>query len=282
MIDHWLETATHPLPDSIAAEVKDELTAHYEDAVNDYLLQGYGADEARHWALADLGDARETAAHLKIAHLAGRRFRQAALASFGLLVSVFLLVFMTPGVPVFPQATPIQMVIVHLIMALEIVVMIGLLAFLLRSFEYLPTVDFGLPRRLIVGGLLALLPLVIFSSWREHPNQVLIVTDPFLIFSSSTALSTLPALFIGVVGTGWVIAGHRLSRVNFGGLSGPISAVFILSGLTILMQSVGVLIGHPLVPWFGLVLTVITGSIKLALCAMAFFRAIHRPPLLMA
>jgi hypothetical protein len=72
-IGQWLMAATRGLPVHIAAVVRGELTAHYQDALEAHCQVGMTREEAHQAALAELGDANEVADGMRVAHLSRQR-----------------------------------------------------------------------------------------------------------------------------------------------------------------------------------------------------------------
>ena len=68
-LEQWLAEATKGLPQPLARDVRTELEAHFEDAVEDYLTSGRTPEAARTAALADLGDAEVVRHGLHRVHL---------------------------------------------------------------------------------------------------------------------------------------------------------------------------------------------------------------------
>ncbi len=94
-VERWLDRATAGLPAEARGWVRDELRAHYDDAVAARLANGAAEGDARRMALAELGSAAAISGGLRETHLAGRRYRFAAAASLifplGILAHVLLL-----------------------------------------------------------------------------------------------------------------------------------------------------------------------------------------------
>src|SRR5689334_11392718 len=88
--ERWLKRATKRLPADTAAIVREELTAHFEDALEDYLAAGRTPQEAQQAALLALGDGAEVAEGFQQTHFSGRRYLLAA--SIGMIYpAVYLL-----------------------------------------------------------------------------------------------------------------------------------------------------------------------------------------------
>ncbi|MEO8393770.1 MAG: permease prefix domain 1-containing protein [Chloroflexota bacterium] len=80
-LSRWLDAATRGLPCESRGWIRDELLAHYEDAVQEALQRGGSPAEAHVAALAELGSASTIQHDLSETHLAERRYRFAAAAS---------------------------------------------------------------------------------------------------------------------------------------------------------------------------------------------------------
>jgi hypothetical protein len=148
----WLDTATEGLSSEVAAAVRDELTAHYEDALAEYTEQGAADAHAR--AMADLGAADTTAQGLKDAHLGRRRYEMASVASLLTVITIFVVNFAyVLCVGKGPQAKMILLLVFNL-------VMLPLSLWVLLTLKRLLTWRFGVPRldrifALGIGGLVA-------------------------------------------------------------------------------------------------------------------------------
>ncbi len=95
--EQWLADATRGLSDEVRAVVQDELAAHYEDAVAEYVGRGETAVSAHQFAFKALGDSRETRQGLRDTHLAGRRYKTAVVA--GLVLPLMMPVGLVVNLP---------------------------------------------------------------------------------------------------------------------------------------------------------------------------------------
>jgi len=80
-LKRWLDAATKGLPKETAAMVREELKAHYLDAVAEHQAAGALPSKAHLAAMADLGDVKPTSQGLRETHLARRRYLLAILLS---------------------------------------------------------------------------------------------------------------------------------------------------------------------------------------------------------
>jgi hypothetical protein len=91
--EQWLAQATEGLPEDVCAVTQDELRAHYEDAVAEFVRKGETAVSAHQLALKSLGGSSETRQGLRDTHLAGRRYKTAVLlTAYGLMYAGIALV----------------------------------------------------------------------------------------------------------------------------------------------------------------------------------------------
>lgn len=73
-VERWLKRATAGLPPALQLEIKEELYAHYEDALADYRSQGFSVLEAHRAVLADMGQESVIADGYRTVHLAARYY----------------------------------------------------------------------------------------------------------------------------------------------------------------------------------------------------------------
>ena len=93
----WLNTATRGLPAETKAQIRGEIEAHYQDALQAHLAGGKSMEVARRAALADLGQADETGCDLREIHLADRWYIAAMVIGL-LFPAIMWLAFTLEGV----------------------------------------------------------------------------------------------------------------------------------------------------------------------------------------
>lgn len=67
-LKRWLDKVTRGLPDDLAETLRDEISAHYEDAFDDYRSTGLDDETAHRYAMRDLGDVRAMQRSVKDAY----------------------------------------------------------------------------------------------------------------------------------------------------------------------------------------------------------------------
>lgn len=82
----WLKQIASGLPDDVAESVRDEYTAHYEDAADDLMTQGLSQIEAQNKAVEQLGNADKISRRLKDVHIGRATYISAMYASMVLFL----------------------------------------------------------------------------------------------------------------------------------------------------------------------------------------------------
>lgn len=93
-LHHWLSHVTKGLPDDAAQTIKAEISAHFLDAVDDYMAEGLEKEVAQKQALIDLGAAETISRGLKDVYHGHRLYKIGAVASMSILA---ILIFL-PGI----------------------------------------------------------------------------------------------------------------------------------------------------------------------------------------
>ena len=82
----WLDTATRDLPAEVAATTRRELTAHYEDALEEYIEAGLSPAAAHQRVMTVLGAAKLVSNGLNDVHRGQKHYLWGMLASVAILV----------------------------------------------------------------------------------------------------------------------------------------------------------------------------------------------------
>jgi len=198
-LNRWLDTVTQNLPADAAAYTRNEIIAHYEDAVADYTTAGSTPEEAHAQAMADLGQDADTARGLKDAHLGYRRYQWAMLASLAMLVSML-------GLPIVYLALGLKhnSIGATTLYITSDVLLFGLTTFVLFTLKELLTWRFNLPGasrfiRLSIGGLAL---------------QILADISSLMLYGYSHNISS-KQVTIFQVDSGWEAGLHVASLVGF-------------------------------------------------------------------
>lgn len=297
-LKRWLDTATKGLPDDIIESVREELLAHYEDALEDYTRHGITDEQAQSIALADLGDARETGQALRQTHLAARKYIFAAVMSIAplllMLVSLFLSVaalfaivgYTTDGAAYEAYIASGMMFVIGVFSVYATSHVLKTLQFLIGVYS----LSIRLPVRLIQFGLLTLIIptfVTVLMSHVQMPDSlnVSIVSNPIVYYDSlsydaSQAMNPYPiavSVSVVLVGVGWILLGLRLDKYRqlLYGLSLPLCFIMIVSGAGLVMLAVNIF-RYTLLSWSVWVsVALMMGVIKSAVFTLLFFRAAY-------
>ena len=280
-IIHWLDAATDGLPVQRAKDIRMELLAHYEDAVEDYLLLGKTDAESQQQAQIDLGDCAAVNREFNNLYYGRRR-------SFTALFCTFASLWLGIGLGSIIRGLGIEDLTTagRLIYASGHVINLAMIVYVLLILKQLLNWQFNLsildqPIRFIIGcaivGLFGSTVLeLIMSSWDEVPTVFNVATAPEAFFVLIRDLAYF-ALGLGVY---WMANCLLKTRTNIYGLGkiltigARLMAVGIWGSLVTayLDNLTGLMISH-LVLIFGHLVTWPT-------LAMLFFRAAYRAPVI--
>jgi hypothetical protein len=305
--EHWLRTALRPLSGQLATVTRDELTAHYEDALDGYVLDGLPLREAHRAALNDLGDPRSVQRGLYEAHRARRDYRRAALLSIA--PSLMLAVIYAPlMLMVSPDLFGAD---VYAVFACTVLTALcGFSVYctdrVLRTFATLTGAAalFHTPIRVIRLVLLALMipcALSVYASLIApvvtHP-LIYIINTPVIFFKHGEWITPIThadmlltlAIAAGVVVLGicWLVMAWRLERIEHHtlyGLALPLRVGAGVIGLGLVYSGVGLLAANMLLVHLAGVLLTIAAVLTFAAFTLLFFRAadtLDGPPTLVA
>ena len=241
MIDQWLKQATGHLPEWVS----DEIAAHYEDAYDDYVLQGHLPQEAKRLALLDLGDAVEVRDGLRKVHLTGQIYRRAAVAGVAPSLTLILLAIPATMWDAGFSELFIQLIFTLMILGLSAVT-IDSTRRILAGLSHLA--DMPLDNKLILGGMVLLLLPTLISSWTLNQMGVLLINNPtvsFIAFPANSRLIDLIQMSSGIgilmVALGWMRTGWTLSVSHIKILRMPYSQMMMANGVILLLLALSVI-----------------------------------------
>jgi len=284
----WLNLATRGLPADVAASVRAEFEAHYEDALLEHQSRGLNDFEAHRHALAELGDAREAARALHDTHLAERRYLKAALASIAPSIALLVVVFM--GQAAGDRVTePSDF--------FDATIWLGFLtffavAYVLRVFKVLLSGQFNVyqidrPVALVTIGLLIVTAMSLASRVLFDRQVAVLVNDPMIVemplrITAGVSLENIVNIFnvagILTLGLGWLWLSDRLVMIEDRtyGLLKPLRYLLLISGFGIISSGIASLLGLTNANYLALMVLAVVGVCKYAAWTLLFFRAAYR------
>ena len=203
-LNRWLVQVTNNLPTQQVHAIRAEMTAHVEDAIEDYVQQGIPQVAAYQRALDDLGDPQQVARRFSDVHRGRRHYRGAMVACFLLLIQqgVFYQLYAVLNIVDYSLISRLLFIADHIVWAsLVIYVVIVLRWLLLWRFDH-STVDS--PVKIIIGGFVIYLIGNIglestLDSW--SPNPTLSNTSDPLEWVGVLAMHG--GMLISSAGTAW-------------------------------------------------------------------------------
>ncbi len=281
-LNRWLDTITQNLPADAAAYTRNEIIAHYQDAVADYTAAGSTPEDAHTQAMADLGQDSDTARGLKDAHLGHRRYQWAMLASLSVLVCMLGLpvIYLALGLKHNSNEATTLFVIADLLL-------FGLTTFVLITLKELLTWRFDLPRAsrfiwLSVGGL-TLQILADISSVLRYGYSHDIGNKQVTIFQAASGLEVgLHAASLAgflLLGIGLLGLAHQISKADtpLYGLGKPLVILLVILGGLFTTGWFWLNIPSFVVAELGGLLVQFSHFLLWPLLTLLFFRVLHRP-----
>lgn len=275
-LERWLNEAMAGLQQDVAAMTRDEIAAHYEDALDAYMDEGLPTAQAHTRAMTDLGASAATAGGLRDVHHGPQQYSRAALASF----LVLMFIFVVPAIFEFSGGAT------SLAFTLTSIVQLALSVFALMVFKRLLRwrLDVNVERPIVLVNIglageiiAAIVSELVFGSldyayMNSLPPRS---TEPL-------ALLLLGAVFISraMAGYGALVIGRKVFSQG-----GELFGLARFIGLVALVMGVG-LLGYVAAPFVGttfmsymFMVAVMIGHVFLwPLLTLLFFRAVYRSP----
>ncbi len=270
----WLDRATSDLPGEVREMVRDEISAHYEDAVAEHRERGLTSEVAHRAAIAELGDAGETASGLCETHLAERSYVRAMIISAAFPI-VYLLLEMKTNL----SWAAYDFIFCAAILFPSLYVLRAFKRLLVGRYLFTPT-DWLFP--LLNGAIVMLcVPRMIpFLLGREalpfeHFTKF-IVEAPW---SLDTLLMLAACGGMALSGLSCILLSDRLAKLEDGlfGLRRPLRYTLLLTGVGMVGFLVGILAKAYVFGSLTNLLTIFAFLLTNTLWTLLFFRSVYRP-----
>jgi hypothetical protein len=266
--DRWLDDATRGLPGAARAWVREELQAHYEDALSEHLLGGVSPAEAHRRVVAELGSTRSISADLRETHLAERRYRFAAAASL-----IFPLTMLAHVALIARGGSGVAVLIYDLLLLLPMLyVLRNLQTLLVQRFR----LNVGRRLRVVTLGLIGItLPEILMDGYWLALMQGIAPVPSEAMLGAFNALMLIDLIGAVVLGVGFVWLAEALLRLKDARRWSlrPFCYVTLINGYTLALTSaLGVVGQHDLynMAWS---VTLILAIAMHALWLLMFYRA---------
>ncbi|MCU0479919.1 MAG: hypothetical protein MUE54_01750 [Anaerolineae bacterium] len=274
----WLQTATQGLPQNRLGAIRAELTGHYLDAVDDYLLQGLSSDNAHTLALRELGDACAVCNGLRSAHIHRSVYwRAMVIACLPSLSAMLGLTMVGRPNPYNHLSLWVYAIFIAISGLLTVwatrnsLRVIGMIAYLGDEGD--------LPITLIQWGLYILFPISIFTTWSNQWVFIAIINTPTLVYGQSadfnhpivTIVSILASFGLMLTGVGWVMLAFKITRLPSMILPLLRGTMFVM-GMGITLLSVGAVMRDIRLTSISTTISLIFGILTFALFIILFYQ----------
>jgi hypothetical protein len=279
--DTWLSTATQNLPNHRLETIRQELTTHYLDAVDDYLLQGLSSDHAKRVALRELGDARAVCDGLRSVHIHRRDYWRAMVIAC--LPTVCVIVFL-PLISQFNRNNePLIAFAYSLFVTITAVISVWATIHSIKMVSMIAYMgdEADLPLSLMSMGFWVLLPLTIFSTWSNKLVFIAIINTPTLAYSQSVSfghplviiISAIASFGLLLVGIGWVIFATKItSTPTIATILPFLRGLIFVMGMGITTLSVGAILRDNRLTVISTTISLIFGILTFALFIIVFYQ----------
>ena len=266
--DRWLDDATHGLPKAARSWVRDELLAHYDDALDAHLQDGASLEEAQRSALTELGSARSISGGLRETHLAEQRYRFAAATSL-----IFPLTMVAHIVLTARGEGGVAVLLYDLLLLLPLLYVLRCLHTL---FVQRFNLNVGRRLQLVAVGLLGMtLPEILMDGyWLTLQNGLAPHPSP-LVLGALNALMLIDLIGAVILGIGFVWLAEALLRVRDARLWSlrPFCYVTLINGYTLALTSALGVVGQNELYNLAWSLALVLGIVMHALWLLMFTRA---------
>jgi hypothetical protein len=278
-LKHWLDSVTQQLPPETANYTRNELIAHYEDAVADYTATGLSPDQAHTQAMTDLGKDEVTWRGLKDVHLGYKRYQWAMIASFSMLMFVlgFPIVYLALGL----RENSGQAVTLFVI---DDLLLYGLTTFVLLSIKRLFTWRFNLSETgrfiwLSVGGLTLqimadITSVLMFGYSHNIGNKYVTIFQTGSVLEVGLHLVSLVGFIL--IGLGLLGLARQILKTRLYGLSVPLAVLLMVMGGCFFSGWLWLNISSAISLLVGVIVQ-LCHLIIWSLLTLLFFRVLYRP-----
>ncbi len=274
----WLQTATHGLPQNRVSAIRAELTGHYLDAVDDYLLQGLSSENAHHLALRELGDAKSVCDGLRSVHI--HRYEYWRAMVIACMPSLFAMICLT----MVGRPNPYNEVFLW-----AYAVFIGISGWLtiwatLNSLRVISMIAYlgdegDLPISLIRWGLYIVFPVSIFTAWSNQWVFMAMINAPTLVYAITAdfnhplviIISILASFGLMCIGVGWLMLAFKLTRLPSIILPLLRGTMFVM-GMGISLLSVGAVMRDNRLASVSTTISLIFGILTFAIFIILFYQ----------
>jgi len=266
-LERWLDKSTHGLDDDLADTIREEISDHYLDAVDDYLMQGYAEGDAHVMAMRDLGDESAVSKGFRQVHGSETRYLLYVLVGLvyplGYLLSIPFNELLVGGVAF------------NLAIFLPMIYIISSFRMLLR--DHFNTTDIEKNVMLIRWGII-LVCVTRLLGWYIYHQPTIIesysrsIFDAVSIFEMGLNFASIAGLLLAA--GGFIFIGEQTLhlRESLFGLLKPLGLAIILCGVGFAVYGLGSLVGMANLSVIAEMVAVMAGMVATLMWSFIFWR----------
>lgn len=266
-LQHWLKKSTRGLDSDLAELISEEITAHYEDAYDDYQTQGYDEATAHQMAMRDLGDESAVASEFRHVHYSNLRYWVYALIGLiyplGYIISIPFNEYLVGGVAF------------NIAIFLPMIYIVGSFRTILRDRFSHANVEQNI---MFIRWGIIILCITRLIGWRVY-NQPTIVESYSRSIFEAISMWELSLNFVSIAGlllaaTGFIFIGEQTLhlREDLYGLLKPLGIATIVCGAGFAIYGIGSLFGQAEVCKLAEMVAVMAGIIATLSWSFVFWR----------
>lgn len=266
-LQRWLKKSTRGLDADLSQLIHDDITAHYEDALEDYQSEGHDLTTAHHMAMRDLGD--ESAVGAGFREIYHRHWLYLAYALIGLVYPIGYLL----SIP-FNEAL-VGGVAFNIAIFLPMIYIVSSFRTLLR--DRFSQVDIEKNILLIRWGII-ILCLTRFIGWRIYYQPTIVesysrsIFDAISVWEMGLNLVSIAGLLLAAVG--FILIGEQTLRLDedFYGLLKPLGLSIVVCGAGFAIYGLCSLVGQAQLCMIAEMIADMTGIIATLTWSFIFWR----------
>jgi hypothetical protein len=285
--DTWLNTATQNLPINRLEAIRQELTGHYLDAVDDYLLQGLSPDNARVIALRELGDARAVCDGLRSVHIHRREYWRAMVIAC--MPTACVMLFLPMVGQIRRNDEPLIALIYTLFIAISAIMTVWATRHSIRMTSMIAYLgdEADMPISLINIGLWIMLVMTIINLYMSRTIFIAIINAPTFIYSSNSPLNNPSEIIISIVsafgmmvtGIGWILYGDKLaSTTTHKPIFSLLRILMLIMGVALILLSTGAILQDYRLTAISTTISLIFGILTFSLFIILFYQMGRNTP----
>lgn len=266
-LQRWLDKSTHGLDSELAEMIREELYDHYDDAIGDYLSQGYDEVFAHQMTMRDLGD--ESAVSKGFRQVHHSQWRYLAYALVGLVYPLAYII----SIPF--NESIVGGVAFNLAIFLPMIYIISSFRLILR--DHYHSIDIEKNIILIRWGII-LLCITRLIGWRIYHQPTIVESYSRSIFDA-VSMWEMGLNFVSIAGLllaagGFIFIGEQMLTLqdDLFGLVKPLSLAIMIGGASFAIYGIGSLLGMADVCVIAEMIAVLAGMIATLSWSFIFWR----------